>query len=129
MKNVRIGMAHRGRLNVLTHILNKPYDMMFSDFAHVSNDLFMPEHGRLEITKGWTGDVKYHMGASYNRESGVNVKLAYNPSHLEVGNPVVLGATRATQDDTSKPGQPAFDRTKGLGILVHGDAAFPVKGL
>ena len=62
LKNVRIGMAHRGRLNVLTHILNKPYDMMFSDFAHVSNDLFFPEDGRLEITKGWTGDVKYHMG-------------------------------------------------------------------
>lgn len=129
VENVRIGMAHRGRLNVLTHILNKPYDMMFSDFAHVSNDLFMPEHGRLEITKGWTGDVKYHMGASYNRESGMNVKLAYNPSHLEVGNPVVLGATRATQDDTSKPGQPIFDRTKGLGILVHGDAAFPGQGI
>ncbi|WP_036216116.1 2-oxoglutarate dehydrogenase E1 component [Lysinibacillus sphaericus] len=129
VEKVRIGMAHRGRLNVLTHILNKPYDMMFSDFAHVSNDLFMPENGRLEITKGWTGDVKYHMGASYNRDSGMNVKLAYNPSHLEVGNPVVLGATRATQDDTSKPGQAVHDRTKGLGILVHGDAAFPGQGI
>ncbi|WP_249685603.1 hypothetical protein, partial [Bacillus velezensis] len=62
VENVRIGMAHRGRFNVLTHILNKPYDMMFSDFAHVSNELFMPEPGRLEITKGWTGEVKYHMG-------------------------------------------------------------------
>jgi len=129
VENVRIGMAHRGRLNVLTHILNKPYDMMFSDFAHVSNDLFMPEHGRLEITKGWTGDVKYHMGASYTRESGMNVKLAYNPSHLEVGNPVVLGATRATQDDTSKPGQAVHNPAKGLGILVHGDAAFPGQGI
>ncbi|MEK5332884.1 MULTISPECIES: 2-oxoglutarate dehydrogenase E1 component [unclassified Lysinibacillus] len=129
VENVRIGMAHRGRLNVLTHILNKPYDMMFSDFAHVSNDLFMPEHGRLEITKGWTGDVKYHMGASYTRESGMNVKLAYNPSHLEVGNPVVLGSTRATQDDTSKPGQAVHNPAKGLGILVHGDAAFPGQGI
>ncbi len=129
VEKVRIGMAHRGRLNVLTHILNKPYDMMFSDFAHVSNELFLPEDGRLEITKGWTGDVKYHMGASYNRESGMNVKLAYNPSHLEVGNPVVLGTTRAAQDDTSKPGQAIFNRTKGLGILVHGDAAFPGQGI
>ncbi len=129
VENVRIGMAHRGRLNVLTHILNKPYDMMFSDFAHVSNELFLPEHGRLEITKGWTGDVKYHMGASYNRESGMNVKLAYNPSHLEVGNPVVLGSTRATQDDTSKPGQAVHNPGKGLGILVHGDAAFPGQGI
>ena len=62
--NVQIGMAHRGRLNVLTHVLNKPYDMMFSDFAHVPNDYFLPEDGTLEITKGWTGDVKYHMGAT-----------------------------------------------------------------
>ncbi|MEO4054875.1 2-oxoglutarate dehydrogenase E1 component [Solibacillus sp. CAU 1738] len=129
VENVRIGMAHRGRLNVLTHVLNKPYDMMFSDFAHVSNELFMPEHGRLEITKGWTGDVKYHMGASFNRESGMNVKLAYNPSHLEVGNPVVLGSTRATQDDTSIPGQAIHNPAKGLGILVHGDAAFPGQGI
>ncbi len=129
VENVRVGMAHRGRLNVLTHILNKPYDMMFSDFAHVSNELFMPEHGRLEITKGWTGDVKYHMGASYTRESGMNVKLAYNPSHLEVGNPVVLGTTRATQDDTSMPGQAVHNPSKGLGILVHGDAAFPGQGI
>ncbi|MEG0259932.1 MAG: 2-oxoglutarate dehydrogenase E1 component [Lysinibacillus sp.] len=129
VQNVRIGMAHRGRLNVLTHILNKPYDMMFSDFAHVSNDLFMPDHGRLEITKGWTGDVKYHMGASYNRDSGMNVKLAYNPSHLEVGNPVVLGSTRAVQDDLTKSGQAVHTPKSGLGILVHGDAAFPGQGI
>ena len=129
VKNVRIGMAHRGRLNVLTHILNKPYDMMFSDFAHVSNDLFLPEDGRLEITKGWTGDVKYHMGASYTYESGLNVKLAYNPSHLEVAAPVVMGSTRAAQDDTSKAGNVVFDRTKALGIIIHGDAAFPGQGI
>ncbi len=129
VKNVRIGMAHRGRLNVLTHILNKPYAMMFSDFAHVSNELFLPEDGRLEITKGWTGDVKYHMGASYMRESGMNVKLAYNPSHLEVGNPIVVGATRAAQDDTSKAGVATHDASKALGILVHGDAAFAGQGI
>ncbi|KGR81827.1 2-oxoglutarate dehydrogenase E1 component [Lysinibacillus odysseyi] len=129
LENVRIGMAHRGRLNVLTHILNKPYDMMFSDFAHVSNDLFFPEDGRLEITKGWTGDVKYHMGASYTRESGMNVKLAYNPSHLEVVAPVVLGTTRAAQDDTTKAGAVEFNPNKALGILIHGDAAFPGQGI
>lgn len=129
VKNVRIGMAHRGRLNVLTHVLNKPYAMMFSDFAHVSNELFFPEDGRLEITKGWTGDVKYHMGASYTRESGMNVKLAYNPSHLEVGNPIVVGATRAAQDDTSKAGVATHDASKALGILVHGDAAFAGQGI
>ena len=129
VKNVRIGMAHRGRLNVLTHVLNKPYDMMFSDFAHVSNELFLPEDGRLEITKGWAGDVKYHMGASYNRESGMNVKLAYNPSHLEVGGPVVIGQARAAQDDTTKPGFAENDPKKALAIIVHGDAAFPGQGI
>lgn len=129
VKDVRIGMAHRGRLNVLTHVLNKPYDMMFSDFAHVSNDLFMPEDGKLEITKGWTGDVKYHMGASYKYDSGLTVKLAYNPSHLEVGNPSVLGSVRAAQDDTSAPGFAKNDTSKAMGILIHGDAAFAGQGI
>ncbi len=129
VKNVRIGMAHRGRLNVLTHVLNKPYDMMFSDFAHVSNDLFLPEDGKLEISKGWTGDVKYHMGASYTYDSGLNVKLAYNPSHLEVGNPIVIGSVRAKQDDTSSPGVAKYDPSSAMGILLHGDAAFAGQGI
>lgn len=129
VENVRIGMAHRGRLNVLTHVLNKPYAMMFADFAHVTNDYFLPEDGRLSITKGWTGDVKYHMGASYNRESGMNVSLAYNPSHLEVGAPVVMGQTRAAQDNRAKSGAVDFDALKALGIIVHGDAAFPGQGI
>lgn len=129
VKDVRIGMAHRGRLNVLTHVLNKPYDMMFSDFAHVSNELFMPEDGKLEITKGWTGDVKYHMGASYTYDSGLNVKLAYNPSHLEVGNPIVIGSVRAAQDDTSAAGFAKHDPAKAMGIILHGDAAFAGQGI
>ena len=129
VKDVRIGMAHRGRLNVLTHVLNKPYDMMFSDFAHVSNDLFLPKDGKLEITKGWTGDVKYHMGASYTYDSGLNVKLAYNPSHLEVGNPIVIGGVRAAQDNTSAAGFAKHDAAKALGIILHGDAAFAGQGI
>ncbi|WP_339199450.1 2-oxoglutarate dehydrogenase E1 component [Solibacillus sp. FSL R5-0449] len=129
VKNVRIGMAHRGRLNVLTHVLNKPYDMMFSDFAHVSNDLFFPEDGKLEITKGWTGDVKYHMGASYTHDSGLNVKLAYNPSHLEVGNPLVIGSVRAAQDDVSEAGVAKHDPSNAFGIILHGDAAFAGQGI
>ncbi|WP_339176490.1 2-oxoglutarate dehydrogenase E1 component [Solibacillus sp. FSL R5-0691] len=129
VKNVRIGMAHRGRLNVLTHVLNKPYDMMFSDFAHVSNDLFFPEDGKLEITKGWTGDVKYHMGASYTHDSGLNVKLAYNPSHLEVGNPLVIGSVRAAQDDVSETGVAKHDPSNAFGIILHGDAAFAGQGI
>lgn len=129
VKNVRIGMAHRGRLNVLTHVLKKPYDMMFSDFAHVSNELFLPEDGRLQITKGWTGDVKYHMGASYTHDSGLNVKLAYNPSHLEVGNPIVIGSVRAAQDNTSVSGVAKYDPSSAMGIILHGDAAFAGQGI
>ena len=129
VKNLQIGMAHRGRLNVLTHIVRKPYDMMFADFAHVSNEHFLPKDGSLEITKGWTNDVKYHMGATYTSPSGMNIKLAYNPSHLEVVAPIVTGQTRAAQDDTTKPGAPIQDASKSLAILVHGDAAFPGQGI
>lgn len=129
MKNVQIGMAHRGRLNVLTHVVKKPYDMMFADFAHVPNDYFLPKDGSLEITKGWTGDVKYHMGATFTKESGLQVKLAYNPSHLEVVSPIVAGQTRAAQDDTSKPGLSTQDTAKSVAVLVHGDAAFPGQGI
>lgn len=129
MDSLQIGMAHRGRLNVLTHIVNKPYDMMFADFAHVPNDYFLPQDGSLEITKGWTGDVKYHMGASYTSPSGMKVKLAYNPSHLEVISPVVTGSTRAAQEDTSKPGLPVHNPSKAIAVLVHGDAAFAGEGI
>lgn len=129
MKFLQIGMAHRGRLNVLTHVVNKPYDMMFADFAHVPNDYFFPEDGTLEISKGWTGDVKYHMGATYTKESGLKVKLAYNPSHLEVVSPIITGSTRAAQEDTTKPGTPVHDASKALAVLVHGDAAFAGEGI
>lgn len=129
MKMLQIGMAHRGRLNVLTHIVKKPYEMMFADFAHVPNDYFLPEDGSLEISKGWTGDVKYHMGATYRKPSGLTVKLAYNPSHLEVVSPVVEGSTRAAQEDTSNPGQPVQDTSKALAVIVHGDAAFSGEGV
>ncbi len=129
MNVLQIGMAHRGRLNVLTHVLNKPYAMMFADFAHVSNEYFLPEDGSLEITKGWTNDVKYHMGATLTKTADYKVKLAYNPSHLEVASPVVTGQTRAAQDDTSKAGEPTHDAKKAMAILVHGDAAFPGQGI
>lgn len=129
MNYLQIGMAHRGRLNVLTHVVNKPYDMMFSDFAHVPNDFFFPKDGSLEISKGWTGDVKYHMGATHTKNSGMKVKLAYNPSHLEVVSPIITGSTRAAQEDTTTPGTPKFDPSKALAVLVHGDAAFAGEGI
>ena len=75
----------------LTHILNKPYEMMFAQFANVSDEPFLPTDGSIETSRGWFGDVKYHMGATYNAASGTKRFLAYNPSHLEVVNAVVTG--------------------------------------
>ncbi|WP_313890785.1 2-oxoglutarate dehydrogenase E1 component [Psychrobacillus sp.] len=128
-KQVNIGMAHRGRLNVLTHVLNKPYEMMFADFAHVPNDSFLPKDGSLEVSKGWYGDVKYHSGASFRSQSGLTVKLAYNPSHLEVVSPIVTGQTRAAQETTGEAGYPVQDKNAAFAILIHGDAAFPGQGV
>ncbi|MFC4354675.1 2-oxoglutarate dehydrogenase E1 component [Chryseomicrobium palamuruense] len=129
IKQINIGMAHRGRLNVLTHILNKPYEMMFADFAHVPNDSFLPTDGSLELSKGWYGDVKYHNGATYRSASGLIVKLAYNPSHLEVVSPVVTGQVRAAQETTNEAGFPKQDPSTAFAVLVHGDAAFPGQGV
>lgn len=112
-----IGMAHRGRLNTLTKIMGKPYHAMFSEFK---GTMAIPEE------LGMPGDVKYHLGASsdmtINGET-VHMSLTPNPSHLEVVNSVVLGRVRAKQDlcgDTQ--------RSKVLGILIHGDAAFAGQG-
>ncbi len=128
-KEILIGMAHRGRLNVLTHVINKPYDMMFADFAHVPNESFLPKDDSLQITKGWYGDVKYHMGATHTAKSGLKVKLAYNPSHLEVVSPIVTGQTRAAQEETSKTGVPSQNPKAAYSVLIHGDAAFPGQGI
>ena len=128
-KKVLIGMAHRGRLNVLTHILNKPYEMMFAQFANVSDEPFLPSDGSIETTRGWFGDVKYHMGATYNSTSGMKRFLAYNPSHLEVVNAVVTGQTRAAQEQTNEAGLPKQDMDAAYAILIHGDAAFPGQGI
>ncbi|WP_391209259.1 2-oxoglutarate dehydrogenase E1 component [Psychrobacillus sp. L4] len=128
-KQVNIGMAHRGRLNVLTHVLNKPYEMMFAEFAHVPSEAFLPKDGSLELSEGYYGDVKYHKGASYHSKSGLTVQLAYNPSHLEVVSPIVTGQTRAAQESTSMPGFPVQDKNAAFAILIHGDAAFPGQGI
>ncbi len=128
-KKVLIGMAHRGRLNVLTHILNKPYEIMFAQFAGVPEEPFLPTDGSLETTRGWFGDVKYHMGALYKGKSGMQRFLAYNPSHLEVVNPVVTGQTRAAQEKTDNPGIPVLETDAAYAVLIHGDAAFPGQGI
>ncbi|MGN6482874.1 MAG: 2-oxoglutarate dehydrogenase E1 component, partial [Thermomicrobiales bacterium] len=129
---VLMGMAHRGRLNVLAHILSKPYGAIIAAFEggqkRTSGETETAEDIR-------TGDVKYHLGArlSRNPETGERLKvpvvLAPNPSHLEFVNPVVLGMARAAQDDRTHAGEPIHDGTRTLPILLHGDAAFPGQGI
>ena len=113
-----IGMAHRGRLNVLHNVLAKPFRAIVSEFlGNPAN----PEEA------GGSGDVKYHMGASADREfdtAPVHLSLAPNPSHLEIVDPVVVGRVRAKQQQ-----QQDTDRTKVLGVLLHGDAAFAGQGV
>ena len=117
VKEVKIGMSHRGRLNVLANVLQKSYKRIFNEFA-----------GETETSKeDSAGDVKYHLGASSNREfdgNSVHVSLTDNPSHLEAVNPVVLGQTRAKQYFHSDK-----ERKKVIPILIHGDAAFAGQGV
>jgi 2-oxoglutarate dehydrogenase E1 component len=119
-----IGMAHRGRLNVLTHILEKPYAQILAEFKD-------PVAARtLRIDLGWMGDVKYHAGASTIGPVGhTYVTMPPNPSHLEAVNPVVVGMARAAGTVTDSPGPPRFDGVLTLPILIHGDAAFPGQGI
>ncbi len=120
--NVMIGMAHRGRVNTLVHILGKSYEQSIAQFA--GKGLFH------DSDAGWTGDVKYHLG--WDREPGdlgVRVRMASNPSHLEFVNPVVAGMTRAIQERRDTGSAPELDTSKGIPIMVHGDAAFPGEGV
>ncbi|MGC4379465.1 thiamine pyrophosphate-dependent enzyme, partial [Fictibacillus sp. Mic-4] len=132
-KNVMIGMAHRGRLNVLAHVLGKPYEIIFSEFHHSPNKELVPSEGSKGINYGWTGDVKYHLGGERAiKESNsleARLTLANNPSHLEFVNPVVEGYTRAAQEDRTSAGFPQQDVQKSFAILIHGDAAFPGEGI
>ncbi len=126
-RNILLGMAHRGRLNVLAHILNKPYKQILAEFK----DPMKPRKFRDDL--GWTGDVKYHMGANREVHNGtpvdVMVRLAPNPSHLEAVNPVVEGMARAAGTDASQRGAPVFNPKVTQPILIHGDAAFPGQGI
>jgi 2-oxoglutarate dehydrogenase E1 component len=128
---VIIGMAHRGRLNVLAHVLGKPYARILNEFAHAKHEEGSPLTENFGL--GWTGDVKYHLGAEQLLGQGATVDLrivlAPNPSHLEFVNPVIEGMTRADQEITSVVGTPLQDVDRTLPILIHGDAAFPGEGI
>ncbi|MCH1625911.1 2-oxoglutarate dehydrogenase E1 component [Fredinandcohnia quinoae] len=131
--NIMIGMAHRGRLNVLAHVLGKPYELIFSEFHHSPNKDLIPSEGSRGINFGWSGDVKYHLGADRKiigeKKHTVHVNLANNPSHLEFVNPVVQGITRAAQEDSSEAGFPKQNKQTSISVLIHGDAAFPGEGV
>ncbi len=119
-----IGMAHRGRLNVLAHVLQKPYAQILAEFKDPVAAT------ALRIDLGWTGDVKYHAGArTATSGSQLLVTLAPNPSHLEFVNPVVAGMARAAGTTAHEPGPARFDGSTTLPVLIHGDAAFPGQGI
>jgi 2-oxoglutarate dehydrogenase E1 component len=127
VQQVLIGMGHRGRLNVLAHVLDKPYTQILAEFK----DPVKMSKFRGDL--GWTGDVKYHSGARLSSESNNTISfmisLAPNPSHLEAVNPVVMGMARAGGTRTSEPGPSEFDPMRTLPILIHGDASFPAQGV
>ncbi|NML75810.1 2-oxoglutarate dehydrogenase E1 component [Rhizobium sp. S-51] len=127
LEEVVFGMAHRGRLNVLTNVMAKPHRAVFHEFKGGS---FKPDE-----VEG-SGDVKYHLGASSDREfdgNKVHLSLTANPSHLEIVNPVVMGKARAKQDQLAKVWEgdiiPLRERVKVLPLLLHGDAAFAGQGV
>ena len=117
VKEIKIGMPHRGRLNVLANMLQKPFKAIFKEFFGQS----------ITSKKDFEGDVKYHLGASANREFDgnlVHISLTDNPSHLEAVNPVVLGQVRAKQFFHKDS-----ERKKVVPVLIHGDAAFAGQGV
>ena len=128
-----LGMAHRGRLNVLAHVLDKSYSRIFGEFQQ-------PEKGESSSAASrpgdaWVGDVKYHLGvrgyhlSDAEADEQVLVNLAPNPSHLEHVNPVVEGMARAAQERRDSAGTPVRDEEKSLPVILHGDAAFPGEGV
>lgn len=131
-QNVMMGMAHRGRLNVLAHVMRKPYGQIFAEFHHSPNKDLVPSEGSVGINAGWTGDVKYHLGAQRSIEEDrktIRLTLANNPSHLEFVNPVVQGFARAAQEERNAPGYPVQDVNKAYTVIMHGDAAFAGEGV
>jgi 2-oxoglutarate dehydrogenase E1 component len=127
-----IGMAHRGRLNVLAHILGKPYAQIFAEFIANNREDGQSAAGN-KSSLGWKGDVKYHLGArrAY-KEAGIEempITMAPNPSHLEFVNPVVEGRARAAQENRQRSGAPEQHVHHSLPVLIHGDAAFPGQGI
>jgi 2-oxoglutarate dehydrogenase E1 component len=123
---ILVGMAHRGRLNVMAHVLGKPYAQILAEFKDPVSKNF-----REDMT--WTGDVKYHAGAHRAIKGGAQLDLVVsmppNPSHLEAVDPIVEGMARAAGTSVDQPGPPRFDAARSVPILIHGDSAFPGQGV
>ncbi|HVP21611.1 MAG TPA: 2-oxoglutarate dehydrogenase E1 component [Anaerolineaceae bacterium] len=129
--NILIGMAHRGRLNLLAHILQKPIEQILAEFKDPLRRRDMQNE-----PEGWSGDVKYHAGASRIIDTDndpntidLTIQMAPNPSHLEAVNPVIEGMARAAGTRADRPGQPVFNPTVTLPVVIHGDASFPGQGV
>jgi 2-oxoglutarate dehydrogenase E1 component len=123
---VVMGMAHRGRLNVLAHVIGRPYETILREFEGERTLEALPSQ-----PAGSSGDVKYHLGAEGRRKTpsgDITVSLAANPSHLEAVDPVVEGLTRSEQTDRSSR-EGVHDSRVALPILIHGDASFPGQGV
>ncbi len=130
--HIMLGMAHRGRLNVMHNVMDKPFEHLLTTFKD-------PVYERdFSDDMGWTGDVKYHEGAKKpiklngagtDSEGILEIFLAPNPSHLESVNPVIQGMARGAGTKSLSPGTPTFDRMYSLPVIVHGDAAFPGQGI
>ena len=127
IKSAIIGMAHRGRLNVMAHVLCKPYEQILAEFK----DPLSSRNFREDMA--WAGDVKYHAGAHRaikdGREISLEISMPPNPSHLEAVDPVVEGMARAAGTTAEQGGAPKFDPARSLPILIHGDSAFPGQGI
>ncbi|WP_462136926.1 2-oxoglutarate dehydrogenase E1 component [Candidatus Mycalebacterium sp.] len=129
--HITLGMAHRGRLNVMHNVMDKPCAQSLVKFK----DSVYERDFRDDM--GWTGDVKYHEGAvkplkmngSSSGDKMLEIVLAPNPSHLESVNPVIQGMARGAGTDSSSPGEPKFDPMYSLPVIIHGDAAFPGQGI
>ena len=119
-------MAHRGRLNVLAHVMRKPYAQILAEFK----DPLFARGSRIDL--GWMGDVKYHAGARVvhpDRPDTCVITMPPNPSHLEAVDPLLVGMARAAGTSVDAPGAPTLRTNEVLGILIHGDAAFPGQGI
>jgi 2-oxoglutarate dehydrogenase E1 component len=130
-RTVLLGMAHRGRLNVLAHVLGKPYHRILDEFEGRAYGRPLRGASSEAMAEGWAGDVKYHAGARRvvgpervdgTQRRSITVVMPPNPSHLEFVNPVVQGMARAANDQPEKPGH-------ALAVLIHGDASFPGQGV